>query len=126
MKDLGLQLTRKKGHSKLLLDNKPLQQIELVPFLVFWSLHEILTFHLKTTGRLRAQLVVGGSDAKAAAAALRRLAAAEDVPPPLHLVAATPGRLRALLALGEAPLNMCLVLVSGRKWAIFFELSLFF
>jgi len=37
---------------------------------------------------------------------LRRLAAQEATPPPLHLVAATPGRLRALLDLNEAPLNM--------------------
>jgi len=51
---------------------------------------------------------VGGSDAKGAAAALRRLAAQEAAPVPLHLVAATPGRLRALLALEETPLNMTL------------------
>ena len=49
---------------------------------------------------------MGGSDAKAACGALRRLAAQEKTPPPLHLVAATPGRLRALLEVAETPLNM--------------------
>lgn len=62
--------------------------------------------------RLSRQLCVGGSDAKGAAAALRRLAAAEAAPVPLHLVAATPGRLRALLQLGEPPINMRL----GSSW----------
>jgi hypothetical protein len=58
---------------------------------------------------------VGGSDAKGAAAALRRLAAQEAAPVPLHLVAATPGRLRALLALEETPLNMRLGIHLGSK-----------
>ena len=64
--------------------------------------------------RLRAQLCVGGSDAKAAAGALRRLGGAEAPPVPLHLVAATPGRLRALLQMADTPLNMTLGNGEGR------------
>jgi len=75
------------------------------------QIYEVFGTYLKTAKmeicqRLNAQLCVGGSDAKGAANALRRLAAQEATPPPLHLVAATPGRLRALLDLNEAPLNM--------------------
>lgn len=62
--------------------------------------------HLGAPARLGAQLCVGGSDAKAACAALRRLAAQEATPPPLHLLAATPGRLRALLEVAETPLSL--------------------
>ena len=56
--------------------------------------------------KLGRQLCVGGSDAKAAAAALRRAAAAEEDVPRLHVVSATPGRLRALAALSNSPLNL--------------------
>lgn len=75
------------------------------------QIYEVFGLYLKSAKvelceRLSRQLCVGGSDAKGAAAALRRLAAQEAAPVPLHLVAATPGRLRALLALEETPLNM--------------------
>lgn len=75
------------------------------------QIYEVFGLYLKSAKmelceRLSRQLCVGGSDAKGAAAALRRLAAQEQPPVPLHLVAATPGRLRALLALEETPLNM--------------------
>ena len=58
------------------------------------------------SARLDRQLCVGGSEAKAAAAALRRAAVAEEGEPKLHLVSATPGRLRALMALSNSPLNL--------------------
>lgn len=75
------------------------------------QIYEVFGLYLKSAKvelceRLSRQLCVGGSDAKGAAAAPRRLAAQEAAPVPLHLVAATPGRLRALLALEETPLNM--------------------
>lgn len=75
------------------------------------QIYEVFGLYLKSAKvelceRLSRQLCVGGSDAKGAAAALRRLAAQEAAPVLLHLVAATPGRLRALLALEETPLNM--------------------
>eukprot|EP00913_Durusdinium_trenchii_P034573 g32343.t1 len=75
------------------------------------QIYEVFGKYLKSAEmeaceRLRAQLCVGGSDAKAAAGALRRLGGAEAPPVPLHLVAATPGRLRAksleLLVFDEA------------------------
>ncbi|CAK9082324.1 ATP-dependent RNA helicase DDX55 (DEAD box protein 55) [Durusdinium trenchii] len=75
------------------------------------QIYEVFGKYLKSAEmeaceRLRAQLCVGGSDAKAAAGALRRLGGAEAPPVPLHLVAATPGRLRALLQMADTPLNM--------------------
>eukprot|EP00435_Cladocopium_sp_Y103_P002566 s90_g1.t1 len=84
------------------------------------QIYEVFGLYLKSAKmelceRLSRQLCVGGSDAKGAAAALRRLAAQEQPPVPLHLVAATPGRLRALLALEETPLNMRLGIHLGME-----------
>eukprot|EP00931_Biecheleriopsis_adriatica_P036486 TRINITY_DN21014_c0_g1_i1.p1 TRINITY_DN21014_c0_g1~~TRINITY_DN21014_c0_g1_i1.p1 ORF type:complete len:729 (-),score=215.34 TRINITY_DN21014_c0_g1_i1:56-2215(-) len=80
------------------------------------QIHEVLGSYLEAAckagsvpaKRLGQQLCVGGSDAKAAAAALRRGGAAEMEAgqSKLHVVVATPGRLRALLAVSEGPLNM--------------------
>mmetsp|Transcript_40028 Transcript_40028/g.64726 ORF Transcript_40028/g.64726 Transcript_40028/m.64726 type:complete len:758 (-) Transcript_40028:83-2356(-) len=63
---------------------------------------------VEASSLLGRQLCVGGSDAKTAAAALRRVATAEvtEGRVQLHVLCATPGRLRALLNFGGgAPLN---------------------
>jgi len=82
------------------------------------QIHEVLNTYVQAaakgekeespTHRLERQLCVGGSDAKAAAAALRRAATGEVEADQakLHVIVATPGRLRGLLALSSSPLNL--------------------
>ncbi|CAE7602932.1 DDX55 [Symbiodinium sp. CCMP2592] len=78
------------------------------------QIHEVFGSYLTAAAKaddglcsqLGRQLCIGGSDAKAAAAALRRAAVLEEGEPKLHLISATPGRLRALLSLSNSPLNL--------------------
>ncbi|CAE7577715.1 DDX55 [Symbiodinium sp. CCMP2456] len=78
------------------------------------QIHEVFGSYLASAAKaadglcsqLGRQLCIGGSDAKAAAAALRRAAVLEEAEPKLHLISATPGRLRALLSLSNSPLNL--------------------
>ena len=80
------------------------------------QIHEVFGSYLMAAAKaddglscqLGRQLCVGGSEAKAAAAALRRAAVTEaaEEESKLHLISATPGRLRALVSLSNSPLNL--------------------
>lgn len=74
------------------------------------QIHEVLSAYLESAAREDAKsglkigkmLMVGGSDVKASANIIQRA----DVPQQLQVVVATPGRLRAVLALTGTSLNM--------------------